>query len=77
MKFIYTLLAALFFSATNAQPLKKSNPKATPLDLICTFTSNMKGDNREISDEAKNRVRTACGCDQYAKNSGSVSSNAT
>jgi len=42
-----------------------------------TFTSNMKGDNREISDEAKNRVRTACGCDQYAKNSGSVSSNAT
>jgi hypothetical protein len=40
-----------------------------------TFTSNMKGDNREISDEAKKRVRVACGCDQYVKNSDSVKSN--
>jgi hypothetical protein len=40
-----------------------------------TFVSNMKGDNRTISDKANERVRTACGCDQYVKNPSSTNSN--
>lgn len=32
-----------------------------------TFISNMARDERKISDEAKKRIRAACGCDQYAR----------